>query len=74
MGKRPMTEHDPDAVRRIDALKVKWGLATDTELAERLGKPQSFISQWKRRGMTDIVAKLIDEILEGTGQLWLMSA
>jgi len=78
MGRTPTRDHDPNTVRRINALKEKWGLKTDRELCDRLGFTSAYLAQLKVRGMTKLVSKLVDEILgenEGEkGQLWLAAA
>jgi hypothetical protein len=81
MGRTPEKPQNPDGVQKVEALKAKWGLKTDKQLAERLKVDPTQIARWRAKGMTGIIATMADEILrngdtsEGEkGQLWLAAA
>jgi ribosome-binding protein aMBF1 (putative translation factor) len=48
----------------IAELKNRWGVSTDTALAERLGTSKQVINRFKNKKTIDIQAKIIKLLLE----------
>ncbi|MFW5443198.1 MAG: hypothetical protein ACKE51_02675, partial [Methylococcaceae bacterium] len=48
----------------IAELKNRWGVSTDTALAEKLGTSKQVINRFKKKKTIDIQAKIIKLLLE----------
>lgn len=48
----------------IAVIKKRWGLSTDTALAEKLGTSKQVINRFKNKKTIDIQAKIIKLLLE----------